>query len=458
MTFSDDYKDAIFWDPKTGEKYVLKNRVEDTTKLKNFLEGKYYDYEGCKNNILTKPIDKTEDTDPNKDKKQKRRDFDDKKIPGTGDEDSILAFQNDEFADNVINDEENMNNNLEKIAMFGDKGGQGNNPQDAIKFKYNKKFYDDFAFAKVSEGGYTNYNYKFNEEQKQEMDKKLRSNGEQFLLPIEDFKDDMGHILMNVNMPFETLDLIFNRRNIWANCQFHDPCHIRFNIYDEDCWYPFINLKNGKIWNDKFEPFFSLANFSSQLSPNQVLRMRETLIREVRIGVTAARSGMNLQTKFKKKNEQINGILAKYLDYLEEKALNRIDESVFKLKFEEWEDMIKTRLPKFYKMEAKTIFFNYFDLEGIRREINDDLEHFYKSKTKNLMFATAAKIFPYLNQVVSVRIILAKFYRIPEEDIGKEDILAYKEEFSNVKKELEEEKDDEDDINDTPEEKKRRRH
>ena len=50
---------------------------------------------------------------------------------------------------------------------------------------------------------------------------------------------------------------------------------------------------------------------------------------------------------------------------------------MFKLKVEEWEDMIKTRLPKFYKMEAKTIFFNYFDLEGIRREINDDLEKFY---------------------------------------------------------------------------------
>ena len=28
-------------------------------------------------------------------------------------------------------------------------------------------------------------------------------------------------------------------------------------------------------------------------------------------------------------------------------------------------------------MEAKSIFFNYYDLEGIRREINDDLETFY---------------------------------------------------------------------------------
>ena len=47
------------------------------------------------------------------------------------------------------------------------------------------------------------------------------------------------------------------------------------------------------------------------------------------------------------------------------------------MKLDEWEEMIKTRIPKFYIMEAKTVFFNYYDLEGMRREINDDLENFY---------------------------------------------------------------------------------
>jgi len=282
----------------------------------------------------------------------------------------------------------------------------------------------------------------------------MRSDGEQYLLPVDDFKTDAGIHIENVLLPFETIDVIFNRKNIFANTQFHDPSHIKYNIYQSECWYPYINLKNGKIWNDKFEAFFSMTNFSNQYSSGLIHKMREALIKEIRVGITAARSGMNLQTKFKKKNEQINTILAKYLDYLEERALNRIDENVFKLKLEEWEDMIKTRLPKFYKMEAKTVFFNYYDLEGIRREINDDLEKFYNSKIKNLMFATSAKIYPYFNQIVSVRIIIAKFYRIPEEDIGKEDILFYKEEFSKSGKEIEEEKDDDDEVEGAVEEHK----
>jgi hypothetical protein len=62
------------------------------------------------------------------------------------------------------------------------------------------------------------------------------------------------------------------------------------------------------------------------LSPGLVNKMNEGLIKEIRVGITAARSGMNLQTKFKKKNEHINGILKKYCDFIEERNLNRISE------------------------------------------------------------------------------------------------------------------------------------
>lgn len=75
-------------------------------------------------------------------------------------------------------------------------------------------------------------------------------------------------------------------------------------------------------------------------------------------------------------------------------------------------------MPAFYKMQAHTIFFNFYEPEIIRRQITEDLEPFYSDKTKNLIFATSAKVYPYLNQIVSVRIILAKFSKILEEDIN----------------------------------------
>jgi hypothetical protein len=56
-----------------------------------------------------------------------------------------------------------------------------------------------------------------------------------------------------------------------------------------------------KIWNGLFEPFYPLCNFGPPLTPNLINKMREALIKEVRVGVTISRSSNNMQTKFKKK-------------------------------------------------------------------------------------------------------------------------------------------------------------
>jgi hypothetical protein len=129
--------------------------------------------------------------------------------------------------------------------------------------------------------------------------------------------------------------------------------------------------------------------------------------------------------------------------------LNRISQKQFDRKVYEWQDMIKTKLPKFYRMEAKCVYFNFFELETIRKEINEDLEKFYNSKIKNLMFATSAKVYAYRNQIVSVRVILAKFYKIPEEDIPDEELKEYKL-MQKQEQKLEEEEDSDEEETPTP--------
>ena len=126
--------------------------------------------------------------------------------------------------------------------------------------------------------------------------------------------------------------------------------------------------------------------------------------------------------------------------------MNRISEEEFRIKKRDWQELIRTKIPKFFKMEAKSIFFNFYEPEIIRREIKDDLESFYNSKMKNLMFATSAKVYGYLNQIVSVRIILAKFYKIPLEDIDEKEEKEYKETLKqDMLKGVEEEVDSDDD-------------
>ena len=208
-------------------------------------------------------------------------------------------------------------------------------------------------------------------------------------------------------------------------------------------------MENGNIWRGKFEPFYSICNFGPVYSPFLVKKMTDALIKEMRVGIAAARSGKNLATRFKKKNEVINKQLGKYLDFLENRHLNRISEKEFIEKKKEWEVVVKKYMPKFYRMEAQAIFFNFFETEIIRREITDDLEEFWYSKIKNVVFATSAKVYAYPNQVVSVRIMLAKIYRIPLEDItNKEEEKEYEEMLKEDPNKLVEEEIDSDEEED----------
>jgi hypothetical protein len=288
----------------------------------------------------------------------------------------------------------------------------------------------------------------FLKEQVDAIESAMKQGNEINFLPNENFKDRSGNYIKDkVNMPYETIDLIFNRNNIYSNMQYHDPYFIKYNLFDNETWRPYFFMNNDSIFRGRFEPFYSLTNFGPCYSPGLVYKMKESLIKEMRVGITAARSGKNLQTKFKKKTEQINVFLQQYCDYNEFRSLNRMSENEFIERISEWEDNVRSKMPKFYRMEARVIFFNFYEPEIIRRSITEDMESFYASKIKNLMFAASAKVYAYMNQIVSVRIMLAKFYKIPLEDISdKEEVKEYKEQLLiDPNKMMEEEKDSDED-------------
>ena len=143
--------------------------------------------------------------------------------------------------------------------------------------------------------------YSFLEEQKQEIDKQMKESSVNFL-SVDIFKDKSGQVITNEpKLPYETIDLIFNRNNVYANMQYHDPAHIMYNLYDKNAWLPYFLLKGDQLFRGKVEPFYSISNFGSPYTPSLINRMKDNLIKEMRIGITAARSGLNLQTRFQKK-------------------------------------------------------------------------------------------------------------------------------------------------------------
>jgi hypothetical protein len=100
MSISEDFSDVVFWDTKLSIKYDLIGRIDDPEKLKNFLNGKYPDYQSV---VTGKVMDKIEEEEEESIHEVDKPKYDDRKPQDRCD------YNNDSdiFAGgNVLGDEE----------------------------------------------------------------------------------------------------------------------------------------------------------------------------------------------------------------------------------------------------------------------------------------------------------------------------------------------------------------
>lgn len=115
---------------------------------------------------------------------------------------------------------------------------------------------------------------------------------------------------------------MFNNQNIWANLQHHDPTAITYNLHDETCWKPFLTYSKGQVqkgtapkeipqkegapkeneevWRGKLGIFYNFNNLRPPMTERELKKSRVEIIKAIRFGVENARSGHNLQTKWRK--------------------------------------------------------------------------------------------------------------------------------------------------------------
>ncbi len=293
MTLSEDYRTVNMWDPKLFLKFELQDLIESPDKLSTFLRTSNAN-EDAKNSK-----DKANDTADKglkkEDMKNKKKEIHEVALKGIN-EDSIVLY---ESGDDNYKDEQKF----QKGELYHDFGVAIKEKDDKSKLIFildviiNRLNIDD----KILIGGEADEDFKppenkFLKQQKEELEQKLKDDNVFNFLPKE------KHVNNHLTLPYETIDLIFNRNNVYFNMQYHNPQNILYHIDDSSLWRPLFNLGNEKNnFKGTFDPFYSMTSFGPTYSPGLVNKMKERLIKEMRVGITAARSGKNLQTKFKKK-------------------------------------------------------------------------------------------------------------------------------------------------------------
>ena len=104
---------------------------------------------------------------------------------------------------------------------------------------------------------------------------------------------------MKEQLPYETLEVLVNHENIWANLQGHNLTGSSFNLEDTDRWHPFIDHgEDGWVPPAPPRPFYSVGRIGPQLPPQRLSALKAQLFRAIKIAYADWRTTRSLRTRW----------------------------------------------------------------------------------------------------------------------------------------------------------------
>ena len=119
---------------------------------------------------------------------------------------------------------------------------------------------------------------------------------------IHDFYVDGIEVKSSDILPWGTIELIFNHKNVWANIQHQNPSKIMYELHNMNQWRPFLSVWNGKVelpWLSKVGAFYSISNLEAPISSEDITRIETMVLKDIKFTIDSQRSSLNLERKFR---------------------------------------------------------------------------------------------------------------------------------------------------------------
>merc|ERR1719198_207708 len=113
-------------------------------------------------------------------------------------------------------------------------------------------------------------------------------------------------------LPYETLEVLVNHENIWANVHGRHAERICFELDDEALWEPFV--KSGKFEPAPFVPFYLPEKLAPKLAPERLANLRTTLLSTLKSEFGEWRNTRGLPVRY---NHHIERVLNEGLRLME---------------------------------------------------------------------------------------------------------------------------------------------
>jgi hypothetical protein len=373
MTIDEDFRGVTFWETTTNESYHLRCRVQDPEALKEFCRG------GVWKNSLLKQRTKTKVEEVENDSK---------------DNVSIdFSLESDEDGEESQDEDDKANGPNEQFVKKKELGPWFSR----MDLKY---------LGRTKKAEETTVPDQFIDS------KKRKDMTDQAKYSENLHQPRMLEEANEVDLPYRTIDIVFNHTNVFMNLQHFDPTKILYDIEDATMWHPFLKSPVNS------RPFYSSPSFSPPMSYMIADKLQIRVIKDIKKGVSALRSGNNQGTSWKPQSDKVVRMLEDLLVLAEQEARADIQADDIREKHRLWISEMRLLMPEGYRFSAKPAHFNYPEPERIRNVLLDEGKAFFKVRARqieheNTKFAIGVKVFPYVGHIVSIRVVVAVFYPKP---------------------------------------------
>jgi hypothetical protein len=375
MTIDDDYRGVKFWETANNKSYHLEVRVKEPEALKKFC------FDGTrKDNLL--------------------------KVPVSAGEVEVNVEEEGEYDFNPESEEEEEDEPEEDVLKANRPDEQSVKMADLgpMFSRMNLKRLGQTAAAPVPEGLEGKKDFIESKKKKDMKDQTRYSENlhQPRMLPGAN----------TIDLPYRTIDIIFNHQNIFMNMQHFDPTQIFYDLEDSTLWHPFMKEPVAS------KPFYSSPSFSPPLNYNIADKLQNKIIKELKNGISALRSGNNLGTSWKAQSDKVVHKMEHLLAYTEEEVRGDHDAEEARIYHRDWISEMRLLMPEGYRFSAKPAHFNYPEPDRIRNVLLDEGAPFFKvsprqNDAENSKFAIAVKVFPYVGKIISIRVLVALIYPKP---------------------------------------------
>jgi len=195
-------------------------------------------------------------------------------------------------------------------------------------------------------------------------------------------------------IPYETIEVLVNHENVWANLQGHALTSMTFNVEDKERWLPFIE-------EDVFEPapprpFYSVGRVGPKLPPQRLEALRQQLRSSIRTAYFSWRQTRNLKTRWLVRLEPtLNDGLATY----EMAACS--SQLTDARAVDKWRGYLTSALPPDQKFVGRAFTFSITTPELITEYLMTNYDY-HTQGHKDVSFVLAVQCFPHYGAVSSI--------------------------------------------------------